>query len=126
MIEIKNIDKNNFPRRTFRAEDETNILGDSISFNYIQNCPDCNKLIDIENISLDYKNMKKDSLWAQCKLCNQYILPQLTVKLGSDINYYTSSLDKLLLEEMNEFEVLFIKLSIKNCSIGVLISSIKD
>ena len=30
--------------------------------------------------------MKKDSLWAQCKLCNQYILPQLTVKLGSDIN----------------------------------------
>ena len=25
-------------------------------------------------------------------------------KLGNDINYYTSSLDKLLLEEMNEIQ----------------------
>ena len=85
MIEIKNIDKNNFPRRTFRAEDETNILGDSISFNYIQNCPDCNKLIDIENISREHKKMKKDLYWAKCPFCN-YIKPQITVNFGNSIS----------------------------------------
>ena len=78
--------KNKLERRVFRTEDEKNIFGEFITFQTNQLCPECGKLIDIENISLDYKNMKKDSLWAQCKLCNQYILPQLTVKLGSDIN----------------------------------------
>ena len=32
-------------------------------------------------------------------------------KLGSDINYYTSSLDKLLLEEMNKIQKLRSKLN---------------
>ena len=82
--EIKN-DKYNFPRRTFRSEEETNILGDNISFNYIQNCPDCNKLIDIENISRDHKKMKKDIFWAKCPFCN-YIKPQMTVNFGNSIS----------------------------------------
>ena len=84
--ETKNMDKNTFPRRTFRSELETNILGDSISFNYIQNCPDCNRLIDIENISRDHKKIKKDILWAKCPLCNYYIKPQMTVNIGNSIS----------------------------------------
>jgi hypothetical protein len=49
-------------------------------------CPECGKDIDIENISMDYRKMKKDSLWAQCPLCEKYILPKLIVKLGNDVN----------------------------------------
>ena len=84
--DIKNIEKNNFLRRTFRSEKETNILGDSITFNFIQECPDCNKLIDVENISNEYKKMRKDLLWAKCPFCLNYIKPQITVNFGSSIS----------------------------------------
>jgi len=78
--------ENKLERRIFRTEDEKNIFGEFVIFHTTQLCPECGKLIDIENISLDYKSMKKETLWAQCKLCNKYILPQLTVQLGNDIN----------------------------------------
>ena len=65
LVGIKANDISNFPRRTFRSENETNILGDKIIFNCLQNCPDCNKLINIENLSRDYKKMKKDLCWAK-------------------------------------------------------------
>ena len=73
-------------RRTFRDETEKNILGDLVCFNTSQYCPECAKLIDIEALSLDHKNMKKDALWAKCPSCNKYILPQFSVKLGNDLN----------------------------------------
>ena len=73
-------------RRTFRDETEKNILGDLVSFNTSISCPECMKLIDIEALSIDHKNMKKDSLWAKCPLCNKYILPQVSVQLGTSMN----------------------------------------
>ena len=82
---IKKPEKNNFQRRTFKSEDEINILGDNIHFDYIQECPECSGKIDIKNISLDYKKMKKELLWAQCPLCFNSIKPQLAVIIGNDI-----------------------------------------
>ena len=83
---FKNKSEFNLQRRTFRDETEKNILGDSVFFNTSQFCPECMKIIDIEAISTDYKNMKKDSLWAKCPSCNKYILPQFSVKLGNNLN----------------------------------------
>ena len=80
------IEKSNFLRRTFRSENEKYILGDNISFNYIQECPDCNKLINLEKISKDNKNSRKDVLWAKCPLCENFILPKMSVNLGSFIS----------------------------------------
>ena len=73
-------------RRTFRDETEKQILGDLVSFNTSQLCPECIKIIDIEALSMDHKNMRKDSLWAKCPSCNKYILPQFSVKLGNSLN----------------------------------------
>ena len=73
-------------RRTFRDETERKILGDLVSFNTSQLCPECLKVIDIEALSIAHKNMKKDALWAKCPLCNKYILPQFSVTLGSNVN----------------------------------------
>ena len=73
-------------RRTFRDETEKNILGDLVFFNTSISCPECMKIIDIEALSIDHKNMKKDSLWAKCPLCNKYILPQVSVQLGTSMN----------------------------------------
>ena len=82
----KNKEDLKLQRRTFRDETDKKILGDLVYFNTSQLCPECMKIIDIEDISLDHKNMRKDSLWAKCPLCNKYILPQFSVKLGNDIN----------------------------------------
>ena len=82
---LKKTEKNNFQRRTFKSENEINILGDNIHFNYYQECPECYKEIDIKIISKDYKKMKKDLLWAQCPLCLNYIKPQISVILGNNI-----------------------------------------
>jgi hypothetical protein len=89
-IEMKQNDKSNFPRRTFKSEYETNILFDDISFDYIQECPECNKLIDIENLSTDYKKMKKEILWTTCPLCQNDIKPQLTINFGNSISSKSS------------------------------------
>ena len=78
MNEIKNSDINIFQKRTFRTKNDLNILGDCFSFNYIQKCAECNKLIDIENISKNFKKMRKDIFWAKCPFCN-YIKPEITV-----------------------------------------------
>ena len=88
LIPIPNSDicNNNSHSRTFHNAEESYILGDLVIFTTSQNCPECGKLIDIENISMNFKNMQKDSLWAKCPFCNKYILPQLKVKLGNEIN----------------------------------------
>ena len=78
-------EKHNFARRTFKTENETNNLKDSISFNNIQHCPECNKLIDIERISRDYKKIKKDLYWAKCPYCN-YIKPEVSIYFGNTIS----------------------------------------
>ena len=101
ILGIKSNDKENFPRRSFRTEYETNILGDNISFNYMQKCPECNKLIDIENISREHKKMKKDLYWAKCPFCN-YIKPEISVIFGNsmsskDLNIPCSKLETFTL-----------------------------
>ena len=51
--------------------------------------------------------MKKDTLWAQCPLCNKYILPRLTVKLGNDIGLVeeSSKTTKFILHSPYELKV---------------------
>ena len=77
--------KNNFQRRTFKSENETTILGNNIHFIYMQECPECGKIINIKTICKDYKKMKKELLWATCPICLMDIKPQLSVILGNDI-----------------------------------------
>ena len=113
IMELKSDDKSKFPRRTFRGEDETNILGDSISFNYFQKCPDCNKLIDIENISKDYKKMKKEILWAKCPFCN-YIKPEVTVNFGNSISSKYSTFNCSKVETFTLYSPYELKNSLKD------------
>ena len=77
--------KSSFILRTFKIEDEISILGNKINFANIQECEECGRKIDIKIICKDYKKMKKDSLWAQCPLCLNYIKPKLSVILGNEL-----------------------------------------
>ena len=100
---IKNKLSLKLQKRTLKDENEKNIKGDLPIFKATQICVECGEEINIEKISLNYKNMKKDSLWAQCPLCKKYILPRLTVKIGSKVS--SNSKD---VKEENEKETSFI------------------
>ena len=78
-------EKINFQKRTFKSENDINILGDNIHFDNFQECQECSKIINIETICKDYKKMKRDLLWAQCPLCLNYIKPQIAVTIGEEI-----------------------------------------
>ena len=114
-----NISKNNFPLRTFKTEEEIDILGNKINFKNIQECAECGRKIDIRIISKDYKKMKKDSLWAQCPLCLNYIKPSLNVYLGKELfitgkkNYNNDNNKNLSLIKKENF-VLYSPYELKN------------
>ena len=96
-----------FKKRTFHSEQDDLVIGDTIKFDCIQKCIECYKMIDVELISMDYKNMQKDILWAKCPECKQNIRPQLTVQLGNDFtNEYSfekcSKIDKFNLNSPYE------------------------
>ena len=101
-----------FQRRTFKSENEINILGDNIHFVYLQECPECGRKIDIKIISKDYKKMKKDLLWAQCPLCLNYIKPQISVILGND-TFPGKKINNLSLSK-KEFFTLYSPYELKN------------
>ena len=78
--------KNNFSRRTFRSRYCPNIYTENIKFYAFDTCIVCQKIINLENISLNLKEMTRDLMWTSCPECNTALLPKLTVQFGEEIN----------------------------------------
>lgn len=69
-------------KRTFHSIKEGNLLGDKVTFHSKQPCPECDKILDIIDISLNFKYTKKEIFWAKCPFCGKDIIPKLRVSLG--------------------------------------------
>ena len=78
--------KNNFSRRTFRSRYYPNIYTENIKFYAFDTCIFCQKVIDLELISLNLKEMTRDLSWTSCPQCKELLLPKLTVQMGEEIN----------------------------------------
>ena len=78
--------KNNFSRRTFRSKYFPNILTENIKFYAFDSCIMCQKDINLELISKNLKDMKRDLNWTICPKCGESVLPKLTVQFGEEIN----------------------------------------
>ena len=74
-----------YQKRTFRCMKEENLLGDRVIFYSKQSCPECDKEIDMVELTLNLKNMKKEIFWTKCPLCNKDIIPKIGVLLGKEI-----------------------------------------
>ena len=72
-------------KRTFHSMKEGFLLGDKVIFYSKQACPECDKEMNIADLSLNFKNTKKDIVWAKCPFCGQNIIPKLGVLLGSEL-----------------------------------------
>ena len=114
----KKIDKNKFRKRTFKSKYDSNILGEEVYFYHVDTCVECQKEINLESLSKNFKNMSRDIIWAKCPECKNAIIPKLTVQFGKEIN----KLGKLKLNtcSLDNF-VLFSPLTLKS-SYDVLIN----
>ena len=120
MINIKNnlINNNNkkYKKKCFHSIKDDKCLGDKIKFYNKQKCPECGHEIDISEICLNFKNMRKDFFWAKCPYCENFIIPKLGVTLGTEIiskennedlynEYYSSSYTRFILLSPYELKI---------------------
>ena len=85
--ELKNIYNNkNFRKRTFKSKYYGNIVTDEIMFYAFDSCINCQQDIDLESISMNFKEMNRELSWTQCPNCQASILPKLTVQFGKETN----------------------------------------
>jgi DNA-directed RNA polymerase subunit RPC12/RpoP len=85
--ELKNIYNNKgFRNRTFKSKYYGNILSEDIMFFAFDSCINCQKDIDLEYASMNYKEMDRELTWTKCPSCGNQILPKITVQFGKEIN----------------------------------------
>ena len=118
LIDYSNNNKSR--KKCFRSFKDGKCFGDKIKFYNKQKCPECGDEIDISEICLNFKNMRKDFFWAKCPKCGKYIIPKLGVLLGTEIlnkergedvykEYYSSCYTRFILHSPYE-----IKINLKN------------
>ena len=76
----------NFRKRTFKSKYYGNILSDNIMIYAFDTCINCQENINLEEISLNYKQMNRELMWTKCPSCNENILPKITIQYGTEIN----------------------------------------
>ena len=85
--ELKNIYTNKgFRNRTFKSKYYGNILTSDIIFFAFDSCISCQKDIDLETVSMNFKEMDRELTWTKCPGCGNPILPKISVQFGKEIN----------------------------------------
>ena len=82
----KNYKNTDFKKRVFRNKYYRDIMSEDIIFFGFDCCTKCNKDLNLEYISKDYKNMGRDLQWAKCPRCNENLLPKISFQFGREIN----------------------------------------
>ena len=78
--------KTNFKKRGFKSKYYGKILSDDIMIYAFDTCINCQENINLETLSLNYKDMTRELMWTKCPHCNEYILPKITIQFGDEIN----------------------------------------
>ena len=87
--ELKNVYYNkDFRKRAFKSKYYGNILTDDIIFYAFDSCIDinCQEDIDLEMVSMNFKEMDRELSWCKCPKCGTQILPKISVQFGKEIN----------------------------------------
>ena len=85
--ELKNIYTNKgFRNRTIKSKYYGNILSNDIIFFAFDSCISCQKDIDLEVVSMNFKEMDRELTWTKCPGCGNPILPKISVQFGKEIN----------------------------------------
>ncbi len=77
-----------FRKRTFKNKYDLNLLTDNVYFYTWDLCIECQTNINLEKLSRDFQNMRRDILWAACPNCNTGLLPKIAVRFGRELNTF--------------------------------------
>ena len=75
-----------FRKRSFKSKYYGNILTDDIMFFAFDICNNCQKEIDLEIVSKNFKEMDRELQWAKCPFCGTPFLPKINIQFGREIN----------------------------------------
>ena len=78
--------KSKLTKRGFRSKYNEKILTEDITFYAFDTCIVCQKDIDLELISKNFKEMTRDLIWVKCPGCGNLILPKLSLQFGRELN----------------------------------------
>ena len=78
--------KSKLTKREFRSKYNDKILTEDITFYAFDTCIVCQKDIDLELISKNFKEMSRDLIWVKCPGCGNLILPKLSLQFGRELN----------------------------------------
>jgi hypothetical protein len=96
-------DSTKFRKRTFKNRFDLHILSDDVRFHSSDSCMECGNELDLDKLSRDFNEMRRDILWATCEMCGANLLPKIGVRMGSEFNKYnklqfdTSSFEGIVL-----------------------------
>ena len=74
-----------FRKRTFKNECEKNVLTSQVQFYKFDQCIECQNLINLYDLCINFTNIKNDVMWVSCDNghCN---LPKIMVRFGKELN----------------------------------------
>ena len=78
--------KSKLTKRGFRSKYNEKILTEDVTFYAFDTCIVCQKVIDLELISKNFKEMTRDLIWVKCPGCGNLLLPKLSLQFGREIN----------------------------------------
>ena len=74
-----------FRKRTLKNKYEKKVLTSKIKFFKYDNCIECQRLINLYDLTLNFKNIKNDIMWVSCEK-NHNNLPKIKIKFGEELN----------------------------------------
>ncbi len=77
-----------FRKRTFKNKFDLQILSDEVKFQASDSCMECCNELDLDKLSRDFDEMRRDILWVTCNVCGANLLPKIGVRLGCEFNKY--------------------------------------
>ena len=74
-----------FRKRTFKNKCEQNVLTSQVQFYKFDQCIECQNLINLYDLCINFTNIKNDVMWVSCDNghCN---LPKIIVRFGKELN----------------------------------------
>jgi DNA-directed RNA polymerase subunit RPC12/RpoP len=109
-----------FKERTLKNKTDENILSEDVIFYAYDKCIDCQKLINLYDVSKDFENMQKEEKWIKCPSCGKNTLLHLNFQFGvelfnNEITELSSSKKlKVVLNSPKFLKDSIYKLSLKN------------
>lgn len=110
-----NSEMTKFRKRTFKNKYDISVLNGDVKFFANDFCMECGSELDLDKLSRNFNEMRRDILWATCTVCNANLLPKIGIRLGSEYNKFNKlQFDTSTYEGIVLYSPFFLKYNYNN------------